>query len=131
MKGIWKKKSEDILRKTKIMTRMGFDRTDWETTGQVLGTKPQLYCQWLTKHTLKFCATNRMLCRFSGNDGTKSEGCPCCPCPSEDSKHQLHCTDPNRIKLLQEDVSNLKRVLKYLGTDETCVSCIGAYIRGR
>ena len=71
---------------------------------------------------------NIRLCRFSVNDGTKSEGCPCCPCPAEDSKHLLHCTDPNRIKLLREDVSNLERVLKDLGTDGIFASCIGAYI---
>ena len=44
----------------KIMTATAFDLIDWTLLGRVLEKKPQLFCQWLTKHTSKFCATNRM-----------------------------------------------------------------------
>ena len=60
-----------------------------------------------------------------------NEGCPCCSFASEDSKHQLHCRDPERYRLLCEDVDELKTFLKATGTEEDFITVLCTYIRGR
>ena len=61
----------------------------------------------------------------------KNEGCPCCSFESEDSKHQLHCRDPERYRLLCEDVDELKTFLTATGIDANFITCVCEYIRGR
>ena len=111
------------------LSSTAFNHVDWEATEKMMYNMPQQFRLWVTKHVSKFCATNKQLFRMRQ---APSPACPCCDEDvQEDTRHQLHCSDPKRYELLIEGVEELEQWLTTVDTDPVLTTCICRYIRGR
>ena len=107
-----------------------FGVIDWDAVGKKMSNTSQQHKIWITKHVSGFCATNKMMFKRGLEDHTK---CPCCNLPGivETTRHQVKCTDPERILLWKDSVNDLKQWLSEKDTDPNLQELIIGYLHGR
>ena len=113
----------------KSLTPQAFDKVDWnglESTRNIMGTQYRL---WAIKHVSGFCVTNKMLSYRTPSHTTK---CPCCKAVVvEDSRHQVHYTDPQRISLWKDSIQDVNTWLSENNTEPELQTTIIYYLRYR
>ena len=111
----------------KSMTAKAFDLVDWDSVGKTIHNMKTQYRLWATKHVSGFCATNKMLSYRKPSHVTK---CPCCQEDTiEDTRHQVHCKDPQRITLWNDKIQNLDEWLTDNNTEPNLHITIIRYLQ--
>ena len=105
-----------------------FDRIDWDAIKHKMHNTKQQHRIWITKHLSGFCATNKMLQKRNPHQDPK---CPCCKITIEDTRHQLHCLDPERKELWDDSVDELRKWLTEVDTEPNLNYSITTYIRDK
>ena len=115
------------LHNTAALHRDHFDHIDWQGLEAAMSKMSTRFKLWATKHVSGFCATNKMM---SFRDPNHSNLCPCCQHNIiEDSHHQLHCQDPNRIQLWTDNIHGFRIWLTRNDTDPRLTSAIITYLQ--
>ena len=111
----------------KCLSSRAFDKVDWNSLESTMNTLGTQYRLWATKHVSGFCATNKMLSYRTPSHTTK---CPCCQeVAVEDTHHQVHCTDPQRISLWNDRTQVLDDWLLEHDTEPALYITIMCYLR--
>ena len=112
------------------LSLQGFDEVDWDAMEVKMASTPDQHRIWTTKHVSEFCGTNHMLNKRNSSNPTH---CPCCKYPSiiEDTSHQLHCTDIQRVELWEQSVKSLEKWLKFKQTSPLLLIGIIRYVVGK
>ena len=115
------------LASNKCLTPQAFDKVDWNSLESTMSTLGTQYKLWATKHVSGFCATNKMLSYRTPSHTTK---CPCCQNVTiEDTHHQVHCTDPQRVSLWNDTTQELETWLSEQDTEPALHTTITCYLR--
>ena len=128
--------SEDVGRRQarawyhakKIIHRSFFNLVWWQGVGRAMKSYPQLYRVWVTKHTSRFCGTNRQLARI---DSSVKNVCPSCGCRNESSTHLTRCSDPVRVQMFELTVGDLVTWMRSTKVDGALVTLVRDYLLGR
>ena len=107
-----------------------FDQVDWENLHRTIKHKADGYKTWLSKQVSGFCGTRGMVCHYSkGTEPDKS--CPNCGI-KETSSHLCACMNPDRTRLLEENVKDLEAWLfSNHNTEPQLARMIPSYILGQ
>ena len=119
-----------FLHKNNRLQCQNFDQVDWNAMNHKMNTTPTHHKIWITKHLSGFCGTNK--CK-NHRDSTQTTMCPCCKNPNiiEDTRHILHCTDPQREELWSDSLQDLEKWLWSRQTEPTLLASIITYIKYR
>ena len=112
------------------LSLQGFDEVDWDAMEVKMASTPDQHRIWITKHVSGFCGTNHMLNKRSSSNSTI---CPCCKDPDiiENTLHQLHCKDLQRVELWENSVKSLKKWLTFKQTSPLLLIGIIRYVSGK
>ena len=112
------------------LSLQGFDEVDWDAMEVKMASTPDQHRIWITKHVSGFCGTNHMLNKRKSSHSTI---CPCCKDPAiiENTFHQLHCTDIQRVELWEKCVKSLEKWLAFKQTSPLLITGIIRYVSGK
>lgn len=108
-------------------SREAFRSVDWRRLDDCLGSKPQMYRQWLSKQSSGFCGTQYMVARW---DSSRDGRCPNCGA-KEKAQHLMQCPDADRTRLLEVMADDFGRWLSTNHGHPELVYWIPRYIKLR
>jgi hypothetical protein len=79
---------------------------DWEALSQAIKLKSESFQLWLSKQSIRVCATQKNTARIQD---ILDDCCPSCGKQGEDNKNLNRCSDPGWLKLFCDGVRNLNR----------------------
>lgn len=92
-----------FLDSKRVLKGSASDVVDWEAIEHKVENKSKHYKMWITKHVSNICGTNHMI---NKRDPDQIWQYLCCKKEViiEDTRYQLHCTDPHRTELWESMV---------------------------
>lgn len=106
------------LASNKSIAPQAFDKVDYDSLEGTKNTMGTQYRLWATKHVSGFYATNEMLAYRFPSHTTKY---PCCKTAViEDTRPQVHCTDPQRISIWKDSIQDINTWLSEIQTTIIC-----------
>lgn len=122
------KTARALFHNRKIVHKDHFKLIYWPGMGKVMRDFPRMFRVWVTKHVSHFCGTNRQLNRIDPRIKNK---CPSCGKHDEPTSHINRCKDSGRTQLFKESVEEVADWLYSAGTDDTMITLIVRYLKGR
>lgn len=97
-----------------------FDTVDWQGIGKALGSTPNLFRLWATKHASGHCAVGSKMKLWGFWD---TSNCPLCGQENETSRHVMLCPATTAHQARDKGIQKLLASLKSLETHQAISDC--------